>query len=95
MEALKFYFPSNGENQDHFMKDLWDQGTMSYLIFIHRISLRGNPYTKGVFILKDGAPIPPFECTPIPEEFIGLMVSEFKEELMIENNGEELGYLPH
>jgi len=98
MIAVKFYFPArfNDDDQDSFMIDMWDQGIMSYLIYTRRMSLRGNPYTKGVFIANDDAPIPPeFECTPIPEDLIHLAISEFKEELMIEKNGIELGSLSH
>ena len=97
MIALKFYFPSrfNGDDQCSFMKDLWDQGIMSYLIFTRRMSLRGNPYIKGVFILDDDNTTVPteLECTPVPQGFISLAVSEFKEELLIEDNGVELGSL--
>ena len=95
--ALKFYFPSNGNdcNQDEFMEHMWNQGAMSYLIFVRRMSLRGNPYIKGVFILDDdNAVVPPeFECTPLSEDCVPCLVSELQEELWMENNGIELGSL--
>ena len=78
MIALKFYFPSNGEDQDAFMQNMWNEGIMSYLIFTPRMSLRGNPHIKGVFILNDDAMVPSeFECIPLSEDCIPCLVSEF------------------
>ena len=96
MIALKFYFPCDGGDQDSFMKSLWNQGTMSYLIYTQRMSLRGNPYIKGLIILNDDdTPVPPmFECTPVSDNWIHLIASEFQEELSIEDNGVELSCLP-
>ena len=93
MIALKFYFPSNGEDQDAFMQDWWNQGAVSYLIFTRRMSLRGNPYIKGVFILDDDkAVVPPeFECKLLSDDCVPCLVSPFQEELSMENNGMELG----
>ena len=89
--ALKFYFPSNGEDQDAFMEHMWNQRTMSYLIFARRMSLRGNPYIKGVLVLNDNATAPSeFECIPLSEEALSCLVSELQEELSMENNGVEL-----
>ena len=94
--ALKFYFPSNGNdrNQDEFMEHMWNQGEMSYLIFVRRISSRGNPYIKGVFIVNDEdtvTALSEFECTQLSEEAFSCLVSELQEELSIEHNGVELG----
>jgi len=76
------------------MQNMWNQGTMSYLIFARRMSLRGNPYIKGVFILNDDITAPSeFECIPISEDCVPCLVSEFQEELSMENNGVELGSL--
>ena len=96
MMALKFHFPSNGEDQDVFMQNAWNQGTMSYLIFVRRMSHRGNPYIKGVFILDDDdATVPSeFECTLLSKDCASLSVSEFQEELSMENNGVKSGSLP-
>jgi hypothetical protein len=95
MTALKFYFPSNGEDddQDQILEDLWNQGTMSYLIFTRRMSHRGNPYIKGVFILENDNTPPPYEleCIPLSEDHIHPLVNEFREELLMKNNGVELG----
>ena len=36
-KVFRFYFPSQpDEDQDKFMKNLWNQGTMSYLIFARK-----------------------------------------------------------
>ena len=93
MTAIKFYFPSNGEDQDALMEHVWNQGTMSYLIFIWRMSHRGNTYIKGVFILDDdGATVPSeFECIPLSRDCVSLLVSKFQEEISMENNGAKLG----
>ena len=81
MTAIKFYYPSNGEDQDALMEHLWDQGTMSYLMFVRRMSLRGNPYIKGVFVLdNDGAMVPSeFDCIPLSKDGLSQLVSEFQE----------------
>lgn len=93
MVLLKFYTHSNG-NQDEFMEHMWKQGTMSYLIFVRRMSLRGNPYIKGVFAINDTVTPPPeFECTQLSNDCVPRLVSELQEELSIENNGIELGVL--
>ena len=93
MMALKFYFPSNGEDQDALMEHLWNQGTMSYLIFFRRMSLRGNPYIKGVFVLDDGDAMVPseFDCIPLFKDGFSQLVSECQEELSMENNSYKLG----
>ena len=93
MTPIKFYFPSNGEDQDTLMEHLWNQGIMSYLIFVRRMSHRGNPYIKGVFILDDdNATVPSeFDCIPLSKDGLSQLVTEFQEELSIENNGVELG----
>ena len=94
MTALKFYFPSNGEDQDALMEHTWNQGVMSYLLFVRRMSHRGNPHIKGVFVLNDNVTPPPqFECTPLSDGYIPCLVSELQEELSMENNGVELGSL--
>ena len=96
MMAQKFYFPSNGEDQDALIEHTWNQGVMSYLLFVRRMSHRGNPYIKGVFILDDDdATVPSeFECTLLSNDYASLLVSEFQEELSMENNGVKSGSLP-
>ena len=95
MAILKFYFPSNnGDDQDAFMEHLWKQGTMSYLIFVRRMSLRGNPYVKGVFACDDTmTPPPEFECSLLEGDCVSCVISDIQEELSVENNGMELGSL--
>ena len=88
MQALKFYFPSCGNDQDVVMEHMWKQGIMSYLTFVRRMSLRGNPCIKGVFILNDTTPsdIPSeFECIPLSKEALHCLVIELQEELSMEN----------
>lgn len=72
--APKFHFPSNGEDQDAFMENLWNQGTMFHLTLTRRMSLCGNPQTKGVFILdNDDTSVPSeFECTQLPKGCVPL-----------------------
>ena len=95
--AFTFYFPSNGDHddQDKFMDHVWNERIMDYLIYVRRISLRGNPYIKGVFLLNDDATPPSeFECAPLSNDNdIIPLASEFQEELSVENNGVELGSL--
>ena len=93
MTTLKFYFPSNDDgDQDEFMQSVWEQGIMSYLIFTQRVSLRGNPYIKGVFVLNDGAIAPlEFECIPLPHDHALSLIESFREEISIKANDLELG----
>ena len=92
MQSLKFYSPSNGKDQDAFIEHTWNQGAMPYLIFVRRMSLRGNPYIKGAFLLNEDTTAPSeFECTQLSEEAFSCLVSELQEELSIKNNGVELG----
>ena len=98
MIALTFYFPSNGNqgNQDKFMHQIWQEGTIDYLIHVRRVSLRGNPYIKGLFVLNnESAPLPSeFEVQPIPDDCLGCLLRQFKEEQKIENNATEYGHPP-
>ena len=96
MTALKFYLPSNGEDQD-LLKYLWDNTDIPYMIFVQRMSFRGNPYTKGVIILDNESTMIPPEliCTPLRDDYVAPLVNEFREELLVQNNGTELGSLWH
>ena len=98
MIALTFYFPSNGDHgdQDKFMHQIWNEHIMDYLIYVRRMSLRGNPHIKGLFILNDeSAPLPSeFEVQPIPDDCLGCLLRQFKEEQKIENNAMEHGHPP-
>ena len=96
MIALKFYLPSHGEDEDEvILKDLWDAAAPPYMIFVRRISFRGNPYIKGVFMLKDEDALVPSEivCVPLSDDCVDPLVNEFREELAAEKNGVELGSL--
>ena len=97
MIALTFYFPSNDYgDQDKFMHQIWQEGTMDYLIHARRVSLRGNPHIKGLFVLNnESAPLPSeFEVQPIPNDCLGCLLQQFKEEQKIENNATECGHPP-
>ena len=94
MTALKFYLPSNGEDQS-LLKYLWDNNPIPYMIFVQRMSFPGNPYSKGVIILDDESTVIPPEliCTPLRDDYVAPLVNEFREELSMQNNGIELGSL--
>ena len=95
MTAFTFYFPSNGDdNQDDFLHQVWNEGIMDYLIYVRRVSLRGIPYIKGLFILHDeSASIPhEFEVHPIPDDCLECLQRQFEEEQRTENNGIEYGH---
>ena len=86
MTASTFYFPSNDYgDQDQFMHQIWQEGTMDYLIYVRRVSLRGNPYIKGLFVLNnESAPLPSeFEVQPIPDDCLGCLLRLFKDEQKI------------
>ena len=97
MVALAFYFPSNGDHdyQDDFICRIWNERIMDYLIYVRRVSLRGIPYIKGLFMLKDeSAPLPSkFEVHPISDDCIECLYRQFKEEQKMENNAMEYGHL--
>ena len=96
MTVFSFYFPSDDHDQDGFMHSLWNDRTMDYLIYVQRISHRGNPYIKGLFIWKDeSVPLPSeWEVYPIPDDVVKHVYRQFKEEQELENNGVELGHPP-
>ena len=98
MIALTFYFPSNDghSDQDKFIHQIWNEHIMDYLIYARRMSMRGNPCIKGLFILNDeSASLPSeFEVQPIPDDCLGCLVRQFKEEQKIENNAMEHGHPP-
>lgn len=97
MVTVKFYFPSNGEDQEAVLKSLWQQEAVSHMIYVRRMSQRGNPYIKGVFSLNendnDFAPPPEIQCIPLDEDSTTALVNEFRDELLVEDNGVELGDL--
>ena len=68
---------------------------MDYLIYVRGVSLKGNPYIKGLFILKDeSAPLPSeFEVHPIPDDCFAYAHHQYKEEQKFENNATEYGSL--
>ena len=97
MTVFTFYFPSNGDHdQDSFIRSIWDEHAMEYLIYVRRVSLKGNPYIKGLFILNDESfPLPPeFEVNLIPDDCVECLQQQFKEEQEIENNATEYGRFP-
>ena len=97
MIALTFYFPPSNDHgdQDKFIHHIWNEGIMDYLIYVKRISSRGNPYIKGLFILNDeSVPLSPeFEVKPIDDDCIESLHRQFKEEQEIENNVIKYGHL--
>ena len=97
MTASTFHFPSNGDHdQDEFMHQIWNERIMDHLICARRLSLKGNPCIKGPFILNnESASLPPeFEVHPIPDDCLGCLYQQFKEEQEIENNAVEYGHPP-
>jgi hypothetical protein len=93
MTAFTFYFPSNGDHddQDKFMQQIWNERILDYLFYVRRVSLRGNPYIKGLFIVNGEAPSLPveFEVKPIPDDCVDFLLEDFKEEQRIHNNATE------
>jgi hypothetical protein len=93
MTAFTFYFPSNGDHDDHdeFMQQIWNERILDYLIYVRRVSLRGNPYIKGLFVVNDDSVLPPlpFEVNPISHDCVSHLLQNFKEEQRIENNAVE------
>ena len=79
------------------MHEIWNDNIMDYLIYVRRVSLKGLPHIKGLFILKD-------ESTPLPSEFevhpisnddvLACVHHQYKEEQKFENNAIEYGRPP-
>ena len=97
MTALKFVFYSplsddNDDVQDGLMHHIWSQRAMDYLIFVRRMSSRGNPYIGGLFVSNEEVILPPeFEVRLIPDEHYEELHQQFKEEQRNENNATEYG----
>ena len=94
MTTMKFYYPSNSEDQEAVLKNLWQQDAISRMIYVRRMSHRGNPYIKGIFTLNEDAadftPPPEIQCIPLNEDSTIALVDEFRQELSVEDNGVEL-----
>ena len=93
MIALSFYLPSNTSDEDTFISQIWHEGAIDYLIYVKRISARGNPYIKGLLILKDeSASLPSeLELRPVPDNCLECMWRQFKDEQEMEQNAVEYG----
>ena len=91
MTAATFYCPDPPDEIDRLMDDIWSTKKIDYLIYVRRISQRGNPYVRGMLISNDETnPLPPeFEIHPIPGTCVDYVWRQFKEEIHIENNGLE------
>ena len=61
------------------------------MIYVKRMSSRGNQYMRGLIISADNViPLPPeFEIRRLPEEQIEFALEDFRDEIAHEKNGVE------
>ena len=91
MAAATFYMPSPPTKIEEMIGDIWEEGKMRCLIYVKRMSSRGNAYVKGLAVSDSEAiPLPSsFELTYVPDEWVGDTYQNFKEEIDALDNGAE------
>ena len=90
MIATTFYMPSPSNEIDDVLGDIWREGNARHLIYVKRISSRGNPYVRGLLISDTEIPLPPeFELSYLSEDYVSVAHQNFKDEIDSQNNGTE------
>ena len=91
MTAATFCMPSPPEEIDDILGEIWRESNVSHLIYVKRVSSRGNPYVRGLLI-SDAELIPlpsDFEVNCLSEDCIDSTYNKFKGEIANQNNGVE------
>ena len=99
MTAATFHFPNPPGEVSHLLiesgkkktSSIWKEEDIKQMIYVRRVSLRGNPHMRVLIVSADDIiPLPPeFELRHLPEEQIETTVQDFQEEIAHERNGTE------
>lgn len=91
MTAATFYMPSPPNEIDDIIGEIWREGNARCLIYVKRMSSRGNPYVRGLLISDaESIPLPSdFELNHLPDNCIDSTYNKFKDEIANQNNGTE------
>ena len=91
MTAAIFYCPSPPSEVSHLLNRIWKEENVRHLIYVKRISSRGDPCMRGLIVSADDViPLPnEFELRHLPEEEIEPVLQEFQDEIAHERNGAE------
>ena len=88
--ATAFHMPSPPNEIDDVLGDIWREGNVRQLIYVKRMSSRGNPYVRGPLISDTQVPLPlEFELSHLPEDYVSVAHQNFKDEIDSQNNGTE------
>ena len=77
------------------LEHLHKQGSLQYVIYVKRSSRFGNPYIKGLIVVKDEDTFLPevMEIKEVPPDCAEYIWAGFKTEQELEDNAVELGSL--
>ena len=91
MTAATFYIPSPPEEIDDILGEIWRESNARHLIYVKRVSSRGNPYVRGLLISDaESIPLPSdFELNYLSEDCIDSSYNKFRCEIAHQNNGAE------
>ena len=91
MTAATFYYPNPPEEIFHLLNGIWKEEDIGQMIYVKRVSSRGNPCIRGLIVSADATiPLPSdFELRHVPEEQIEPTLQDFQEEIAHERNGTE------
>lgn len=91
MSSAIFYYGSPPDEISHLLNRIWKEENVRHMIYVKRVSSRGNPYIRGLIVSADNViPLPPeFEIRYLPEEQIKFSLEDFREEIAHERNGTE------
>ena len=91
MTAATFYMPSPPDEIDDIIGEIWRESNAMRLIYVKRVSSRGNPCVRGLLISDtESIPFPSdFELIYLSEDCVNSTYNKFKHEIANQNNGVE------
>ena len=91
MIAAALFIPNPSAEIEDLLSDVWDSGHAKGLLCVKRMSMQGNPCTRGM-VISDEEPIQfpvDFESNSLPDELVETAHKRFREEIANQNNGVE------
>ena len=83
MTAAIFHYPSPPNEVPHLLNRIWKEEDVHHMIWVRRMSSRGNPHTRGLIVSADDViPLPlEFEIRHLPFEEIEPTLQGFQQEM--------------